>query len=604
MTSQRTRERLIRRLGQEGIRNRRVLESMRNTPRHLFVDEALASLQAIGAAAMSAGPPDELGLKRLRFGVLMALPGLEPMQRLEAWQVLALGTAIDGLYERRYLAFTETLLSVASDHVLLELLPEDIPSPRIPRILTGLLPGLSNVYAAEFGEVDPRINSSLAAVLDVMKYLQAGSAQPDRILALRQEVADAVAQFTLLIPDMRYYYEQPVRDGIARVDPTVGFAEAETRPEQARALRKVLLDTTDAWCLTRLLAPDISGDRLGCSPDELEALRTEVLVWRSEGARVPRWSQSISRRLELDPAAKTALADSMRHVEERLEASRSQLQGLSIELDNLRRLHRQILQDLPLGVCAIDNQGKIVLWNLALEVMSGVEAQRLIGTGLNDLPRPWDGLLSGFSRSDQAHIYRMELPVAGRPRWYNLHKAAYADPVIEGAGPSRPGVVMLIEDLTDLGNLEAELAHSDRLASVGRLAAGVAHEIGNPVTGIASLAQNLRHEVDPDIVRQSVEDIIDQTLRISSILGNLKSFSRGSRHLQQRETFALCEAVNDAVHLLHLANEHEGIRFEASCPGDIVLTGTPSGVGPIVPGDRVEVEVEGVGVLMNPVVEA
>lgn len=43
MTSQRTRERLIRRLSQEGIRNRRVLESMRNTPRHLFVDEALAS---------------------------------------------------------------------------------------------------------------------------------------------------------------------------------------------------------------------------------------------------------------------------------------------------------------------------------------------------------------------------------------------------------------------------------------------------------------------------------------------------------------------------------------------------------------------------------
>ena len=39
-------------------------------------------------------------------------------------------------------------------------------------------------------------------------------------------------------------------------------------------------------------------------------------------------------------------------------------------------------------------------------------------------------------------------------------------------------------------------------------------------------------------------------------------------------------------------------------PGDIILTGTPSGVGPIVPGDRVEVEIEGVGVLMNPVVQA
>ena len=43
-------------------------------------------------------------------------------------------------------------------------------------------------------------------------------------------------------------------------------------------------------------------------------------------------------------------------------------------------------------------------------------------------------------------------------------------------------------------NLEAELTHSDRLASIGRLAAGVAHEIGNPLTGIACLAQNLEYE--------------------------------------------------------------------------------------------------------------
>jgi hypothetical protein len=50
-------------------------------------------------------------------------------------------------------------------------------------------------------------------------------------------------------------------------------AEAETRPDQARALRRALLDMTDAWCLTGLLVPDISGDRLDCGPDELEALR-------------------------------------------------------------------------------------------------------------------------------------------------------------------------------------------------------------------------------------------------------------------------------------------------------------------------------------------
>lgn len=315
----------------------------------------------------------------------------------------------------------------------------------------------------------------------------------------------------------------------------------------------------------------------------------------------------VNRRLELDPAAKTALADSLRHVEERLEASRFQLQGLSVELDNLRRLHRQILQDLPLGVCAMDNQGKIVLWNLALEVMTGIDADGLIGTALNKLPAPWGDLLAGFARTAEEHAYRTELAVAGKPRWYNLHKSAYADPSIDGGGPARPGMVMLIEDLTDLGALEAELAHSDRLASVGRLAAGVAHEIGNPVTGIASLAQNLRHEDDPQVIGQSIEEIIAQTRRITRILGTLKSFSRGSRHLQQRETFAMHEAVDEAVHLLRLTHKHDGIRFEASCAPDLVITGNRQELAQVLvnllsnaadasqPGDRVDLLVRRTG---------
>ncbi len=317
---------------------------------------------------------------------------------------------------------------------------------------------------------------------------------------------------------------------------------------------------------------------LGMRPNEHRATELRRLRERIErnlsGLLGPQLAHIIvTRRLELDPESKTALADSMRYVEDRLEASRSQLEGLSVELDNLRRLHRQILQDLPLGVCATDNQGKIVLWNLALEMMTGVETEHMIGTDLGRLPHPWDGLLAGFARSAEDHIYRMELAVAGRPRWYNLHKSAYADPGIQGAGFSRPGVVMLIEDLTDLGTLEAELEHNNRLASVGRLAAGVAHEIGNPVTGIASLAQNLRHEHDPEVMRQSVEDIIEQTRRITGILGTLKSFSRGSRHLQPRETFTLRAVVEESVHLLRLTHEHDDIRFEASCPDDITLTG-------------------------------
>src|SRR5438270_116971 len=80
-------------------------------------------------------------------------------------------------------------------------------------------------------------------------------------------------------------------------------------------------------------------------------------------------------------------------------------------------------------------------------------------------------------------------------------------------------------DLTDQKQLQAQLAHQDRLASVGRLAAGVAHEIGNPLTGIASVAQNLRADGDPDSVAERVDLILQQTRRIEAIVRSLLRFS-------------------------------------------------------------------------------
>ena len=87
------------------------------------------------------------------------------------------------------------------------------------------------------------------------------------------------------------------------------------------------------------------------------------------------------------------------------------------------------------------------------------------------------------------------------------------------------GQVIMLEDLTETQRLESELVHSERLASVGRLAAGVAHEIGNPVTGIACLAQNLQHETETDEITDTASQILTQTDRISSIVRTLVNFS-------------------------------------------------------------------------------
>src|SRR5690606_5539775 len=130
------------------------------------------------------------------------------------------------------------------------------------------------------------------------------------------------------------------------------------------------------------------------------------------------------------------------------------------------------------------------------------------------LPEPWSSLLSDFIRDRSAtHLSRKSLVSDGRQYSLSLHKATLAErqePVTGGkcktAQPGeQDGQIVIIEDQTETTLLEAELVHAERLSSIGRLAAGVAHEIGNPVTGIACLAQNLRDETVDGDTRQLAE---------------------------------------------------------------------------------------------------
>ncbi len=282
----------------------------------------------------------------------------------------------------------------------------------------------------------------------------------------------------------------------------------------------------------------------------------------------------INQRLEMDSAAKTALADSMHYVEQQLAKSRSRLRGLTADLDNMRRYHQQILLDLPLGVCAVEADHSVVIWNLALENMSGVPNQQAVGRELKSLPAPWGDLLAGFAVAQDSHIHHMETSLEGHPRWFNLHKATVLEQDqqrIENS--SRTSLVMLLEDLTDLEILEAELAHTDRLASIGRLAAGVAHEIGNPVTGIHSLAQNLREEQDPAQVSESVEAILQQTRRISNIVKSLMNFSRSGNVGADYHQFTLSKIIEESVRLVQLTHKSKQIECVSHCPDDLSLSG-------------------------------
>ena len=143
--------------------------------------------------------------------------------------------------------------------------------------------------------------------------------------------------------------------------------------------------------------------------------------------------------------------------------------------------------------------------------------------------------------------------------------------VLEASSAMPQARVVVVDDLTAQKALEATVAHQERLASIGRLAAGVAHEIGNPLTALLMVAKLLATEREPVDLQQRLKRIVEQGGRIDAIVQSLMIFARAPSATRQPVAVSLERVVRDAVELASLAKQ---------APIHIEL----SGVAPLVEG--------------------
>ncbi len=368
----------------------------------------------------------------------------------------------------------------------------------------------------------------------------------------RQEraAADACMLNALPGPTGRQVQGESDQDFTLRLSPRLG--EKTARREVRRALRELQLPTGQLKPLDTL------------------RLRTQ-LEQNLSGLLGPVEAATLLQPLDegLDSGFK---ARNVHLLEQQLETYDQRLSGLAAELDQLRRYHRATLQRLPLGACTIDAQHRILFWNAEMEQYTGLSTEAALGIDLVQLPSPWGELLNEFAGAQELHQEASGIELQGSQRWFSLHKAPLDD------APD-PGMVLLIEDETQPQMLARKLAHSERLASIGRFAAGVAHEIGNPVTGIACLAQNLKLETEEPEILSTGDQIVDQTRRITRIVQSLVRFAHTGRQdgPEHFEPVNLHECVTEAIHLVSLDRRgreqtfHNQVEPDLFIPGDLQL---------------------------------
>jgi len=202
----------------------------------------------------------------------------------------------------------------------------------------------------------------------------------------------------------------------------------------------------------------------------------------------------------------------------------SSLEQKASEIARLKDFSENIVESLNVGVLAVDLEGTVEAWNSRMEQVFGVPRDAAVGQPLGNL-LPAELASEIASRDDQEQItgiYKHRFQRQGRSLILNVS----ITPLVGKSG-ERIGRLLLFDDVTQRERMEEQMSQTEKLTSLGLLAAGVAHEVNTPLAVISNYIQMLAKQMpDGDPRHSIIEKIVKQTFRASEIVNNLLNFSR------------------------------------------------------------------------------
>jgi PAS domain S-box-containing protein len=216
-----------------------------------------------------------------------------------------------------------------------------------------------------------------------------------------------------------------------------------------------------------------------------------------------------------------------------------QLHLKASELDRLHAFNENILESLDDGLLVIGPGDNVIRWNASLERLYGLRRQTALGKTVDRLfDQQVVELLQSVRRDHPDGKTAFRVPLLGRGEREGqsllvnittvpLQSMSTLMGVPSTSSAPAAATIVIIEDITERSQMEEQLRISEKMASLGLLAAGVAHEVNTPLTGISSYTQMLLENADPSDPRTPLlEKIEKQTFRAARIVNGLLNLSR------------------------------------------------------------------------------
>jgi two-component system sensor histidine kinase PilS (NtrC family) len=248
-----------------------------------------------------------------------------------------------------------------------------------------------------------------------------------------------------------------------------------------------------------------------------------------------------------------------------LKSAGARLQQASTQIADLQALNQHVIDSLPSGLITTDPSDRVLTFNRAAEQITGVSFQAAVGRPIGEVLRLPPAVLEAVQHGlRETGMRRHEFwfrPTDGRSDVEVGMSATH----LETPG-GRAGFLFTFQDVTKIKKLERDAAIQQRLAAVGEMAAGIAHEIRNPLASMSGSIQILRQELPLSTEQEQLMDIVlRESERLNTTIRSFLAYARPQRFEIAR--FDVRRALNDTTLLLRNSAEvHEGHEIALDVP--------------------------------------